>query len=254
MVVQADRILSPGPHERSPSTLSVTPVEAFAKQDASTAESHPNPRTASSSAARKVMDWFRRKSLAKDTLSSLQRGPNESSSTRGPSAVPRRGEPVPNAQNPEIFGSGDRDMKSTQPTIVVNDGGRSAPTLAAAAPVPRSSILAAPATGTLSSSRAENYDARLKVHSGVVDQSALTSRPVPEVISDVLRVLRSMGIDVKKESDFRFRCTRARRRKSGATTGLGLSSVMSKGSAGGEFQVGASSSSVSHHERAETDP
>lgn len=183
------------------------------------------------------MDWFRRKSLAKETLSSLQSVPVE------PSPVASRQV----AASPTVLTtatSAGQEESNTQPTILVHDSesltrGAATPTVDSGTARPTSATL-----GSSGTSRTENYDARLKVHSGVVDQSALTSRPVPEVLADVLRVLRSMGIDVKRESDFRLRCTRARRRKSGATTGLGLSSVMSKGSTAGDFQASASSSSV----------
>jgi protein-serine/threonine kinase len=56
-------------------------------------------------------------------------------------------------------------------------------------------------------------------------------------MAEVLRVLMEMGMDVKRENEFRLRCTRVRRRKGGATTGLGLGSVMSVGSGMGGFSM-----------------
>lgn len=61
---------------------------------------------------------------------------------------------------------------------------------------------------------------KLRVHTGLVDQSALSSHTPAEIMEEVLRVLHGMGIEVKQEADFRLRCTRVRRRKAGATTGL----------------------------------
>ncbi|ORY29559.1 hypothetical protein BCR39DRAFT_467332 [Naematelia encephala] len=67
----------------------------------------------------------------------------------------------------------------------------------------------------------------MRVHTGLVDQSALSSKPPKEVMAEVLKVLQGMGMDIKKENEFRLRCTRVRRKKAGAVTGLGLGSVMS---------------------------
>jgi protein-serine/threonine kinase len=84
-------------------------------------------------------------------------------------------------------------------------------------------------------------DARLRTHAGVVDQAALTSKPAKEVMDEVIRVLFEMGIEVKRESDFKLRCLRPRRKKAGATTGLGLSSVVSGGSLASVTMIGSAS-------------
>ena len=101
------------------------------------------------------------------------------------------------------------------------------------------------------SSTPQRVDDRMRVHTGLVDQSALSSKPPREVIQEVLKVLQEMGMEIKKENEYRLRCTRARKRKTGATTGLGLGSVMSVGSGMGPFNLmgSASSSRVSlqHH-------
>jgi protein-serine/threonine kinase len=87
-------------------------------------------------------------------------------------------------------------------------------------------------------------EAKMRVHTGLVDQTALSSKPPKEVMYEVLRVLQEMGMEIKKENEFRLRCTRARKRKSGATTGLGLGSVMSVGSTMGTLMNTASVSRV----------
>ena len=100
-----------------------------------------------------------------------------------------------------------------------------------------------PSKPTLLPDRARSVDdAKIRVHTGLVDQSALSSKPPAEVIGEVLRVLQAMGIEVKKENEFRLRCTRVRRRKAGATTGLGLGTVMSSGSVTGPFGLTNSAS------------
>lgn len=244
MVIQADRIVSPGPQDRTLSSPSVTTVDAFARQDSPKEEPRGIQRSASSSAAKKVMDWFRRKSLARETLTDLREIPNA-----GTASSPQK------PKLPVAFPA-TAQMSTTTPTVVITDlahevtaeNSESHPTAPSPPSLADSARPGSQRTATTEQavgSRLTMFDSRLKVHSGVVDQSALTSRPVPEVLADVLRVLHSMGIDVKKESDYRFRCTRARKRKSGATTGLGLSSVMSKGSsASGFVAMSASSSSV----------
>lgn len=78
----------------------------------------------------------------------------------------------------------------------------------------------------------------MRLHSGLVDQSALTSRPPAEVMAEVLKVLHGMGIDVKQEADFRLRCTRVRRRKAGPTIGLSSTSAMSPLSSSGSKDRG----------------
>jgi protein-serine/threonine kinase len=88
-------------------------------------------------------------------------------------------------------------------------------------------------------------EARLRVHVGVVDQSALTSKGALEVMEQVLKVLYGMGIEVKRENDFKLRCSRARRKKAGAMTGLGLSTFSNGSIASMATLTNASSSNVS---------
>jgi len=61
-------------------------------------------------------------------------------------------------------------------------------------------------------------------------------------MDEVLKVLQDMGMEIKRENDFRLRCTRVRRRKAGATTGLGLGSVMTVGSGMSPFSLMSSAS------------
>jgi len=57
-----------------------------------------------------------------------------------------------------------------------------------------------------------NVDSKIRVHSGAVDQSALTSRPPYEVFIVVKQTLVSMGIEIKREGDFKVRCVRRKRK------------------------------------------
>ncbi|KAG0173620.1 hypothetical protein DFQ28_011112 [Apophysomyces sp. BC1034] len=54
-------------------------------------------------------------------------------------------------------------------------------------------------------------DSKLRTHHGAVDQDALTSRPPNEVFMEVKQALLSMGIDVKRDGEYKLKCTRRKR-------------------------------------------
>ncbi|KAG8958433.1 hypothetical protein FRC03_009124 [Tulasnella sp. 419] len=64
-------------------------------------------------------------------------------------------------------------------------------------------------------------NAILRVHHGAVDHATITSGSPPEVFAHVTEVLLSMGIEIHKESEYKYRCIRQKRKK-GANTGLGI--------------------------------
>lgn len=306
-------------HDRGPSAASVVTVDNFPSQSAQEADRHQ----ASSSAAKKVMDWFRRKSMAKDTLVQLKQGgvrsdsassfvrvgdspaqparesriaqsaanlhPMSSTSSVGHAQDAELGnireDPLPESatlpKEPQAVGQTGVIEDGLAPALhagsapariplgpaanmanIVQPGSVSATDLLSPArgdtlPLPRSKTATQPATSTsaiisaklpprsLSSQRLD--ETKMRVHTGLVDQSALSSKPPKEVMYEVLRVLQEMGIEIKKENEFRLRCTRVRRRKSGPTTGLGLGSVIGSGSGMSPFTMmtSASSSKVS---------
>ena len=57
----------------------------------------------------------------------------------------------------------------------------------------------------------------LRVHHGAVDQTTITSGNPPEVMKHVLEVLMEMGLEVQEESSYKFRCVRPKKRKIGST-------------------------------------
>ncbi|WWD16781.1 hypothetical protein CI109_101213 [Kwoniella shandongensis] len=249
--------VSPTAPQSSPSIVT---VDAFAGQQ----QSPPVQKTASSKAAKKVMDWFRRKSLAKDTLSGLKSSGIKSDSQSSFVRVERHGASAANLAMSSVSSIGHEGPDTTP---------ESAPL---AVPAPRETLVSASNTSLLppaprsqavpsmpgrskshhpsqlvaaeaekpapARSRSVSEDAKMRVHTGLVDQSALSSKPPQEVIAEVLKVLQEMGMDVKKENEYRLRCTRVRRRKAGATTGLGLGSVMSVGSGMSPFTLMSSAS------------
>ncbi|KAK0564987.1 hypothetical protein OC844_001441 [Tilletia horrida] len=236
----------------------------------------------SSSAAKKVMDWFRKKSLSKGTFSEqppfdLDRSSIASATpsrigvapTADELATPSRvngvhPEPAKDEGTPRLVVTGvDRSpeqpdsMPSSRSTSGTHSQGTHYTSSTAATTVPDSvsgaagSTAQAPgktataddedgntvtprATPSVAQAGASQVslvrpftDVILREHLGAVDQSALTSRPPPQVFSEVRKALYEMGIEVRKERDeeFKLECVRRKRAKTllGATQGLGLS-------------------------------
>ncbi|WVQ94411.1 hypothetical protein IAU59_001490 [Kwoniella sp. CBS 9459] len=284
---------SPQPGQSSPSIVT---VDAFAAQQAT-----PPQKTASSKAAKKVMDWFRRKSLAKDTLVGLKsagvKSDSQSSFVRVSPHVSRTANRM-GGSTANLAMSSVSSIGHTQegPSVLVTDEEQAQPE-SATLPKPQAALPTEPARtplgnavnkaniqstsdllsptrariptperskshrvspsqsnaasttsvaptekNVLSRPRAGPEDTKMRVHTGLVDQSALSSKPPKEVMAEVLKVLQEMGMDIKRENEFRLRCTRARRRKAGATTGLGLGSVISVGSGMSPFTLMSSAS------------
>lgn len=64
----------------------------------------------------------------------------------------------------------------------------------------------------------------LRIHHGAVDQTTITTSPPPEVMKRICQVLEELGMEFKAESEYKYRCVRAKRKK-GGSVGLGFSSV-----------------------------
>lgn len=82
----------------------------------------------------------------------------------------------------------------------------------------------------------------LRIHHGAVDQTTITTRPPPEVIKHICKVLEEMGMDIKAESEYKYRCVRAKKRKSGGAIGLGFSTVGSGSGLAAITMVGSAAS------------
>ncbi|KAF8591687.1 Pkinase-domain-containing protein [Ramaria rubella] len=54
----------------------------------------------------------------------------------------------------------------------------------------------------------------LRIHQGAVDQATITSGAPPDVFAHVTKVLLSMGLEVQKEAEFKYRCIRPKKPKS----------------------------------------
>ncbi|KAG1750401.1 Pkinase-domain-containing protein [Suillus paluster] len=144
---------------------------------------------ASTTKARNVMQWFRRKSTAKAL-------PDDSA---------------------EMSASRRSDYPSPTPGSRVDTRNAGSPRSPATQDVSFSFSKA----GRIFSSSSPPKDV-LRIHHGAVDQTTITTRPPPEVIKHVCQVLEGMGIELKQESEYKYRCVRTKRKKSGAI-GLGFS-------------------------------
>lgn len=264
VIVQADKILPPHPAERSASNVSITQFDTFrnGERPPATPVAPVRPQhTASSSAAQKVMNWFRRKSLVKgpfvppvpisrepSRLSTAQVNSNAklppvpsppAHSLTAPPTVPRENKenaspsaPVPRQDGPLQEEIPDKPAETTIHSPQPRRSGVSDQALLNKLPRPatvgrdlvKQTEPIAPHAAVNPITSSPFNEARLRVHVGVVDQSALTSKGALEVMEQVQKVLYGMGIEVKRETEFKLRCLRVRRKKAGAMTGLGLSS------------------------------
>ena len=169
---------------------------------------------ASTSKAKKVMDWFRTRSRGKvpeeehpinektiPTPSSRDLPLNASTSTinglnspsvnvHPPSAKPDGS--TPRSTVPAVPGHSNRTPSVATDKSVSN-------------PIKRSFILSPGAKNTL------------RVHHGAMDQMTITSGNPPEVMKHVLDVLLEMGLEVQEESQYKYRCVRPKKRKIGST-------------------------------------
>ena len=169
---------------------------------------------ASTSKAKKVMEWFRTKSRGRvpdeeqpinekslPTPSSREVPLNASTSTINGLNSPSLNVHSP-AANPDVS-----TPRSTVPTTTGHPNRTPSVTTekSVSNPIKRSFIL---------SPTAKNI---LRVHHGAMDQMTITSENPPEVMKHVLDVLLGMGLEVQEESQYKYRCVRLKKRKIGST-------------------------------------
>jgi protein-serine/threonine kinase len=93
----------------------------------------------------------------------------------------------------------------------------------------REAAAAAPAT------TAGGVGGALRIHHGAVDQGTITTGQPPEVMRHVKEVLGAMGVEIFIESEYKYRCIRAKQRRSGkgtSTPAPGVAAFTMSGSAG----------------------
>ncbi|KAH9976803.1 hypothetical protein BGW80DRAFT_1456892 [Lactifluus volemus] len=191
---------------------------------------------ASTSKARKVMQWFRSRSKgrglddeAESTNVPLGAGVSRS---RKPSARDAFASPANvssssvNATGPQVFPTAGgveeyvpSRMGPPHPKRTVSTGADGAP---AAAPI-------MPSFAELVRRHVAPPKGVIRTHHGAVSQATVTSGVPIEVMRHVRDVLEGMGVDVQVESEYKYRCVRAKRRRAPAVpsptpppAGLGL--------------------------------
>lgn len=156
----------------------------------------------SSSAAKRVMDWFRRKS------SSRYSAQPQPAATSGDS-LSAPGVLVPSADSFRVKDLS-RPAQTTPPasSSIVEPKAPVSNTVVASTTddIHKSTgYLANDPTLTIFVSLKEN---NLRYHTGVIDQATLTTRAPAVVMQDVINALKVMRIDFKKEGDATLRCIR----------------------------------------------
>jgi protein-serine/threonine kinase len=180
--------------------------------------------TGASSKSQGVMDWFRKKSLAKQERRRTDRAegtktptpddPQVEKDAKTPTVssfreaqAAKSGAPtvVVTAENGSVHSGGSRESASSRKRDKVIEAIKTVATPTASVLVPVSPTRPPLAYNKLA----------LRLHDGPVDPSTLFSAPPAEILVHVLGILRAMGIESVKESEFKYRCIRPKRKKSG---------------------------------------
>ncbi|KAJ7619538.1 hypothetical protein FB45DRAFT_1033388 [Roridomyces roridus] len=188
---------------------------------------------ASTSKAAKVMDWIRK---GRDSLT--VGGPT----TSVPSPAESNSSTVDNeAASPVQTLAGGRKPETTSPSQPTTTPTATTPSASGSfASRFRRSINVGSTTSKIQRevAPAPTAGGTLRVHHGAVDQSTITTGQPPEVMRHVKEVLVSMGMEVQIESEYKYRCIRAKQRRagngtiSGSTGPQGVAAFTMVGSAG----------------------
>ncbi|KAF8488746.1 hypothetical protein JB92DRAFT_2820279 [Gautieria morchelliformis] len=187
--------------------------------------SRSEPAGLSSLSAKSVMSWFRSRSLSKRDAEAMQ-----------PPVTPPTFEMVEKPQMDGYVGAMGASSSSSvgQPpvqVIVTTPNNQAAEPAAVQPKTMRSASESGGArqgfanlmrnvtgVGTASapvSTKVGKFDnASLRIHHGAVDHATVTSGAPPEVFAHVTKVLVSMGLEVQKENNFKYRCIRPKKPKS----------------------------------------
>ncbi|KAF8145413.1 hypothetical protein K438DRAFT_545958 [Mycena galopus ATCC 62051] len=82
----------------------------------------------------------------------------------------------------------------------------------------------------------------LRIHHGAMDQGTVTTRQPPEVMRHVKEVLIGMGVEIFVESEYKYRCIRAKQRRNSKSTVGGSTGPGAPGGVGTFTMVGSSGS------------
>ncbi|KAG9125931.1 hypothetical protein FRC07_005537 [Ceratobasidium sp. 392] len=175
------------------------------------AEGPPVGPASATSKAKKVMNWFRKRSLASSDAPVPAAPPVPAVPARTPLASP------PAAQTPQT--------DPTTPRIEPKNSTGLDSLSTVSGPKQPVSIV--------KPSKPVVNRAGMRVHEGAVDQAMVTSGSPLDALAHAEAVLAEMGITFQKESEFKFRCMRPKKRKgiSGSVGPLGGMSAGHVGSA-----------------------
>lgn len=150
----------------------------------------PSTRTlpASTTKANRVMQWFRSRSKGRESITVVN------------SAAPPPPPPANDRPGPSVHAA---TISSRRPSATPAE-----PTTPNMFSRFRGTVAVTP------SSRADlPLEKRLRIHHGAVDQTMVTTGKPPVVMDRIKEVLQDMGIEVQLESEFKYRCVRAKRQK-----------------------------------------
>ncbi|CAE6534730.1 unnamed protein product [Rhizoctonia solani] len=200
----------------APATQEPAPAAYKSNTERFMAEGGPAGPASATSKAKRVMNWFRKRSLA-------------SGEPAAPAHVPAVTLPPPSS--PPVQAVPTRSV--TQPVIAPKHSGG----MDSLSTTKDQSSLQLPQTSTstpvsiVKPSKPIVNRAGMRVHEGAVDQAMVTSGSPLDALSHAEAVLVEMGIAFIKESEWKFRCVRHKKRKGGISGSVGGLSAGVMGSA-----------------------
>lgn len=223
-------VLSPLPRPTPPLPKAPAPAPPRAPPSAFPTTLPSRTPTASTGKAKKVMDWFRKRSLVQEIENEDPTGASAPQVVvTDPTSTTRVAAPSGGSAPPSTW-SGQRAVSST--AILQNSHGLLQPPGRSTSTREGSEVRTPASTSPVSPTGA------MRVHKGAVDPGAVTSGVLPDqVYARVLEVLRGMGVDISTETLYKAQCMRPKQRKDGTRqsglaafniTGLGGSSGVSR--------------------------
>jgi hypothetical protein len=150
----------------------------------------------STRAAKKVMDWFRRKSQK-----SIEHGLPIMGNDQRSDQVDGSLHITSNQGQPRSLLLPTHSKKEASPRIDRNQGSREAD-------LSHDNNLSPNGKALLVNETTGSDSGKLRYHTGVLDQAALSSSSPHHIMGQLYTVLRALGIEVKRESLYRLRAVR----------------------------------------------
>jgi protein-serine/threonine kinase len=201
---------------------------------------------ASTSKARKVMAWFRTKSKVRESSGAEEEDEKEKERSGTPTQAEYKKSNAASSSavnNPTVITSPPVQVVVTTPTSahprsppsaaptesrrMASTGTESSFTTSSLVSRFRNSVTVGGGGGSAregshrSASATQHPWGALRIHHGAVDQTTITTKAPPEVIKHVREVLEGMGVEIQVESEYKYRCIRAKRRKGSMVIGAG---------------------------------